>query len=157
MKGFNIPEGAHVINALPPISLAASPKSDTWSMKGYAHADIIIQLGAAVQVEQITLLECIDTAATDDNALPFKYYSEVTANGDVLERQTDALAAGFATASAGTANTMHIISVDASEMTEGYDYLAVQITGAGGAQLGSVVAILTGSRYGEEASPTALV
>jgi hypothetical protein len=156
MKGITIAEEAHVINALPPISLAASPASDYWSMANYSHASIIITLGAAVQVEQILVYQSEDNAGTGEDAIAFKYYSETTAAGDVLDRQADATAAGFATASAGTANTMHVIEVDASELAEGHPFMRVQVTGAGGAQLGAVIVILSGSRYAEESSATAL-
>lgn len=156
MKGFNIAEAGHVINALPPISLAGGATSDYWNMEGYSHVDIIVSLGAAVQVEQVLVYQSEDNAGAGEDAIEFKYYSETTAAGDVLDRQTDATAAGFATASAGTANTMHVISVDAAELAEGHPFMCVKVTGAGGAQLGCVIAILSGARYAEEASVTAL-
>jgi hypothetical protein len=156
MKGFTIAEEGHVINALAPISLAASPTSDYWNMEGYSHASIIIQLGAAVQVEQITVYQSEDSAGTGEDAIVFKYYSEVTADGDVLDRQTDSAVAGFATASAGTANTMHVIEVDAAELAEGHPFMCVKVAGAGGAQLGSIVVVLSGARYAQESSATAL-
>ncbi len=156
MKGFNIAEAGHVVNALPPVSLAAGLTSDYWNMEGYSHVDIIISLGAAVQVSTITVYQSEDAAGTGEDAIPFKYYSETTAAGDVLDRQTDAAAAGFASASAGTANTMHVISVDAAELAEGHPFMCVKLSGAGGAQLGCVIAVLSGARYQEEASVTAL-
>jgi hypothetical protein len=156
MKGFNVAEEGHVINALPPISMAASPASDYWSMANYSHASIIVVLGAAVQVEQITVYQSEDNAGTGEDLIVFKYYSEVTANGDVLDRQADAATAGFATASAGTANTMHVIEVDAAELAEGHPFMRIQVTGAGGAQLAACIVILSGSRFAEESSATAL-
>lgn len=156
MKGINIAEECHVVNALPPVSLAAGLTSDYWSMAKHSHVDILILLGAAVQVAQVTVFQSEDASGTGEDAIPFKYYSEVTAAGDVLDRQTDAATAGFATASAGTANTMHVISVDASELAADHPFMCVKLTGAGGAQLGAVVAILSGSRYAEESSATVL-
>lgn len=156
MKGFNIPENAHVVNALPPVSIAAGLTSDYWTMKGHSHVDIIISLGAAVQASTITVYQSEDSAGTGEDAIAFKYYSEVTASGDVLDRQTDATAAGFASASAGTANTMYVISVDAAELAEGHPFMCVKLSGAGGAQLGCVIAILSGSRVAQESSATAL-
>ncbi len=156
MKGFNIAEGAHVINALAPVSFAAGLTSDYWNMEGYSHASIFILMGAAVQVAQVTVYQSEDSAGTGEDAIAFKYYSEITANGDVLERQADATAAGFATASAGTADTMHVIEVDASELAEDHPFMCVKVTGAGGAQLGAILVVLSGARYAEEASVTAL-
>jgi hypothetical protein len=156
MKGFPIAEGAHVINALPPVSTANGVTSDYWSMENYSHASIIISLGAAVQATQVLLYQSEDSGGTGEDAIKFKYWAEITAAGDVLDRATDATAAGFAAASAGTANTMYVIEVDASELEEGHPFMCVKTTGAAGAQLGTVIAILTGARYASEASPTAL-
>lgn len=156
MKGFNVAEAGHVVNALPPVSLNGGKTSDYWSMEGYGHVDIIISLGAAVGATTITVYQSEDNAGTGEDAIAFKYYSETTAAGDVLDRMTDAAAAGFASASAGTANTMHVISVDASELAEGHPYMCVKLSDPAGAQLGAVVAVLSGARYQEEGSVTVL-
>jgi hypothetical protein len=156
MKGFVIPEQGHVILALAPVSLAAGLTSDYWSMKDYAHADIIWLFGAAVQVGTITVFQSEDNAATGEDAIAFKYYGELTASGDVLDRIADATTAGFANVSAGTANTMYVISVDASELAEDHPFMCTKVTGAGGAQLGACIVILSGARYGVESSATEL-
>jgi hypothetical protein len=63
---------------------------------------------------------------------------------------------GFATASASIASTMHVIEVDASELAEDHEFMCVKLTVAASDQLGSIVVILSGARYGQEASVTAL-
>jgi hypothetical protein len=151
-KGFSLAEEGHVINALPPISMAGGKTSDYWNMKNYAHADIIITLGAAVNVSAITVFQSEDAAGAGEDAIGFKYYSETTAQGDVLDRQTDAGAGGFNSASAGTADTMHVISVDAADLAAGHPFMCVKLTSAG-AQLGAVIVVLSGARY--QAEPTA--
>jgi len=156
MKGFNIPEEAHIIHALAPVSLAAGLTSDYWSMKGYSHADIIWLFGAAVQVGTVTVYQSEDDSGTGEDAIPFKYYGELTASGDVLDRIADATTAGFANVSAGTANTMYVISVDAAELAVDHPFMCTKVTGAGGAQLGACIVVLSGSRYAKESSPTAL-
>jgi hypothetical protein len=156
MKGFNIAEAGHVVNALPPVSLNGGKTSDYWSMKGHNHVDILILLGAAVAATTITVYQSEDNAGTGEDAIAFKHYDELTASGDVLDRATDATVAGFASSSAGTANTMHVISVDAAELAEDHPYMCVKLSDPSGAQLGAVVAILSGSRYQEEGSATVL-
>jgi hypothetical protein len=156
MKGITIAEECHVINALPPVDMTGGKTSLYWTMRNYSHADIIISLGAAVNADTITVFESADNAGAGEHAIVFKYYSEVTAAGDVLDRvATDATTAGFASASAGTANTMHVISVDASQLQEDHPFMCVKLTSAG-AQLGAVIVILSGARFAEESSVTAL-
>jgi hypothetical protein len=156
MKGINIAEGCHVINALPPVSTNAGKTSAYWSMKNYSHASIILTYGAAVAVNQVLVYESATAIGGGEHAITFKYYSETTAAGDVLDYVGVATAAGFATASAGTASTMHVIEVDASELSEDHPFMCVKLTVAAADQLGSIVVILSGARYGQEASVTAL-
>ena len=157
MKGITIAEECHVINALPPVSANAGKTSDYWSMENYSHASIIVTLGAAVAVEQVLVYQSETDAGVGEDAITFKYYSETTASGDVLDRVAGlATAAGFATASAGTANTMHVIEVDASELAEDHPFMCVKLTVAAADQLTAVIVILSGSRYAEESSVTAL-
>lgn len=153
MKGFNIPEGAHVVNALPPISSAGSPTSDYWSMAKHSHVDIIVTCGAHVAVPTFTVYQSEDAAATGEDAIGFKYYAELTAAGDVLDRATDVGVGGFA--AGATNNIMYVISVDAAELAEGHPFMCVKVAGTG-ATIVSIVAVLSGSRYAHEASETVL-
>ncbi len=153
MKGFASAEQGHWINALAPISLAGGKTSDYWSMKNYSHADILVTLGAAVNVSAVTVFESTDAAGAGEHALTFKFYKEIDANGDVLDRQTDA--ATFNSESATVADTMYLISVDAAELRADHPFMCCKLTSAG-AQLGAVVVLLSGARYAGSPTVSAL-
>lgn len=155
MKGFHIPQEGHVVNILPPISLNGGKTSDYFSMENYSHVDIIIQLGAAVGATTITVFEAADFTPSSETAIAFDVFKEETAAGDTLGAKVAVTAAGFASVSDGTANTMYVISIDADQLTDGKPCLAVKFSNPG-AQLGSAVAVLSGARYPGDQSPTAI-
>ena len=154
-KGITIAEQCHIVNALAPVDIGGAAKtSDYFSMANYAHATIIVTCGAVTNAATITLFESDDLAGNATTAIDFKYAQETTAAGDTL----GALAWVGATTgiSTGTNNgTIHVIEIDASQLTDGYPCLVVKTTNAG-ANLISVVAILSGSRYAEDVTPTAI-
>ena len=159
MKGITIGEQCHVINALLPQDVTGGVKtSDYWNMKNYAHATIIITTGSVTDDYKVTLYESADSGGASKNLKAFDYYYETTAAGDTLTTRTavTVAATGFQT---GTNNTTtFVIEVDASELTDGYPYMALLLDNAGNAFI-SVVVVLSGSRHqGDPAteSPTAI-
>jgi len=155
MKGFNLPEQGHVVNILPPIDInGAGATSDYFCLKDYHHVDIVIQLGVTGAAATVTVFESDDNAGTDENAIAFNYYAEETDSGDTLGARTAATVAGFATST--NDNIFYIISIDASELTEGYPYLVVKISDPGAATLVNAAAHLTGARYAQAVTPTAI-
>jgi hypothetical protein len=155
MKDFNIAEKGHVVNALAPISVnGAAFASDYFHMKNHAHVDIIIQLGVTGATSTITVFESDDNAGTDENAIAFAVYKEETAAGDTLGARVEATTAGFATST--NDGVFYVISIDASQLSDGYPYLVVKGTDPGAATLVSIVAILGSGRNQEVSSPTVL-
>lgn len=155
MKGITIAEQGHIVNALPPIDISGGATADVFSMENYGHATIIVQVGvSAAAFTKILVNECTSFAGANATAIAFNYYSETTAAGDTLSTRTAATTAGV-TPSANN-NIFYVIELDASELSDGYNFVQVQLTNGTNSVIGSVVAILSGSRYGEEASPTAI-
>ena len=154
MKGIVIAEECHVVNALPPVDVGGAAKtSDYFSMENYAHATIIITMGVVGNDTLITVEESDDNAGSTTTAIAFARYEEKTAAGDTLSTRTATTASGFQT---GTNNsTTFVIEIDAAELTDGYPYLVVKTDNAAAALI-SVVAILSGSRYAQEQTPTAI-
>ena len=154
MKGIVIAEQCHVVNALPPIDVGGGAKtSDYFSLKNYAHASIIVTMGVVTNDTLITVEESDDSSGSNTTAIAFARYEEKTAAGDTLSTRTATAAAGFQT---GTNNsTTFVIEIDASQLTDGYPYLVVKTDNAAAALI-SVVAILSGSRYAKEQTPTAI-
>lgn len=157
MKGFNIAEQGHVVNALAPIDIGGGAQtSDYWNMKNYAHASIIITMGVVGNDTLIKLYEAKDSAGATKEFKTFWTYKELTANGDTLATGVLTAVGGFQT---GTNNaTTFVLEVDASELTDTYPYMAI-LTDAAAAALISVVVILSGSRHQgdpSKESPTAI-
>ena len=154
-KGITIAEECHIVNALAPVDIGGAAKtSDYFSLEKYAHATIIVTCGVVGNAATITVEESDDASGSTTSAIDFKYAQETTAAGDTL----GALAWVGATTgiSTGTTNgTIHVIEIDASQLTDGYPYLVVKTTNAA-ANLISVVAILSGARYQEDVTPTAI-
>lgn len=156
MKGINIAEELHVINILPPQSIAGAVTSDVFSLKNYQHATIIVTAGSTnADGGNITIEECDDFGPTNDTAIDFYYYAEETAAGDTLGARTKAAAATGIDVS-GNDNITYVIEIDASELSDGYPCLYLKWSAPGGATLVSAVAVLSGARYAGEQSATAI-
>lgn len=155
MKGFNIAEMGHVVNILPPQDVSGGVTSDVFSMKGYAHATIIVTAGSTnADAGNITIEECDNLTPTTDTAIAFNYYAETTDAGDTLGARTAATTAGIDVS--GNDNITYVIEIDASELSDGYPCLELKWSACGGATYGSAVAILSGSRYAGSESSTAI-
>lgn len=159
-KEFHIANEGHLVSVLPPVDLSGGPLTgDVFNMKNYAHASIIIQGGASSgAVSTITVEQCTSAAAANNTAIAFSYYACTTggnaANSDVLGEKTAATTTGFAMST--TDNIFYVIELDAAQLSDGYNYVAVQFSDAGATQIGNCIALLSGARYGNDQSKTAL-
>lgn len=152
-KGFNVAEQGHVVNLLSPVSGVSGTATDIFSMKNHAHASIIITQGAVGTATTVTVKRSDDFSSSNTTAIGFRYYVESTAGGDTLGAYATASTAGFALASA--VNVFAVIELDASEFTASSPNCLVSFA-SGAGNLTSVVAILSGSRYAEDQSATAI-
>lgn len=142
-KGTHIAQETHVVNIIAPIDInGAGASSDVFSLKDYAHASIVLTLGVTGAASTVTLEECDDTTPSNATAIAFTYYAEATAGGDTLAAAAAATTAGFATAT--TDGIIYVIEVDASQLTDGYPYLQLELSDPTAATLVSAVAILSG-------------
>lgn len=156
-NGFSIGEGqGHYVNALPPIDINVSAQtSDAWTMAKHSHVSILLSCGVVGAATTLTLEECTAADGSGATAIGFAYYAELTASGDTTGARTTATASGFATAT--TNNVYYVIELDAAELSDGYDWLRVQLTDPGTATVAGVSAVLSGSRYAEVEALTAIV
>lgn len=151
MRGINIFEQAHLVNAIPPINGTGGKSTDVWHMKYHRWANIILQIGvSAAAATKILVFGCTDAAGTNPTAIPFTLYKEETALGDTLSAKEAVTAAGY-TPSAND-NIMYGILVDASELPDDKPYMYVQVTNGTNSVILSAVAILTGARYSGSAT-----
>jgi hypothetical protein len=155
MKGFNIAEMGHVVNILPPIDITGGATGDVFSMENYGHATIIVQIGvSAAAFTKILVNECTSLAAAGATAIAFNYYAETTAAGDTLSALTAATSAGVTPSANDT--IFYVIELDASELSDGSNFVQLQLTNGTNSVIASAVAILSGSRYAGTLSPTAI-
>ena len=155
MPRIQVPTEGHVVNVLPPVDLNGSAKTgDIFHLKNYSHVDIIIQLGVTGAASTVTLKECDDVTPSASTAIAFNYYAETTAAGDTLGALTAATTSGFATST--NDNVMYVISLDASELSDGYPYLQLNFSDPAAGTIASAVAVLSGARYGEDQNATAI-
>jgi hypothetical protein len=155
MRGYIVAEAGHVVNVLPPIDISGGKQGDIFHMKDHAHATIIVQVGvSAAAFTKIILNSCDDVSATNAAAMAFFVYKEEAAAGDTLGARTAVAATGL-TPSAND-NIMYVIEVDAAELPQTQQYLQLSLTNTTNSVIASAIAILSGSRYGEEQSRTVI-
>lgn len=156
MKGFTIVEQAHVVTLFPVAAGTASVAgtSDTFILKNWAHATMIILGGEGSAATNITVGECTSFAGSDRTAVAdFLYAQEATSGGDTLDA---ALAVGSVVAM-GTGNVLVVIELDADKLTDGYPYVQVNYSTPTLGRNIAGVAILSGGRYQEDITVTTIV
>jgi hypothetical protein len=154
MIGLTLAEIGHIVNALPPIDINSGKNSDVFSLKGHAHATIFLTLGVTGAATTVTVEECDDFTPTNYTAIPFSVYKEESAAGDTLGARTAVVKEGFATSTAD--NIMYVIEVDAADLTLDRTKLRVCLSNPSATTIGSILVVLSGSRFGEDQSATAI-
>jgi hypothetical protein len=151
---MNLSEQGHIVNIIPPIDITGGVTSDVFSMKNYDHATIIVQVGvSAAAFTKLIVEKCDDFVPTTHTDIAYSVYKEETDAGDTLGARTAVVAAGL-TPSAND-NIMYVIELDAAEL-EDCDKVRLEITNGVNSVIASAIAILTGSRYAGDQSPTVI-
>jgi len=155
MKGYYVAEEGHVVNILPPKDINGGAQTSDWfNVKKYGHVSIILTLGVTGGASTVTVKEADSNSGGNSAAIKFNAYKEETAAGDTLGAKVAVAAAGFATST--NDSITYVIEIDASQLSDGKPYLALLMSDPSSATLASAVAVLSGSRYAEETSPTAI-
>jgi len=151
--GITLCEEGHFVTLIAPQSQSAALTSEVFSMENYSHATIIVQGGAGSSTT-ITVSECDDFTPTTAATKTFSYAQETTADGDTATALAAATTAGVAL---GTATGIFtIIEIDDTELTDGYPCIQINLSDPGTSKLVSAFAILTGPRFGEDITQTAI-
>lgn len=153
-KGFVAAEMGHIVLALQPqgTTVVAALTSDTFCMKGWSHATILVAGGIGSTATAVTVGECTSFAGSDRTALTFRYAKETTTLGDTLD---SALTVASSLTLGATAATFAVIEIDADELTDGYPYVQVNCGTTANKDL-CIFAILSGGRYQEDITATAI-
>ena len=136
----------------------AASTGDTFSMKGYGHATIIIQTGAwAAGTAAVTLTEETTVAAGDAQAFTFTemWTGCVLGADDTLTRTT----VTSSTFNLAVANKLYVIEVDSEllDVDDSFDCLELNIASPGGNDdFYGAIAILSQGRYLQEPPLTAI-
>jgi hypothetical protein len=173
MNGFQIAEAGHLVNVLPPVDITGGKVGcQAFSMAGYKHATIIIQVGVSaaaftkILVKVGTATAAIGAEVANAVAIPFNLYTQETAGAaqDVLSAIQNVAAAGFTPAA--TDGIFYVIELDANEIEAAlagnaltgtlglFTYVQLELTNGANSVIASAVAILSGARFAEAQSPT---
>ena len=155
-KGFNVAEEGHVVNIIAPVDInGGAVVSDYFSMANYAKVQIVLALGVTGAATTFTVEESDDAAGSSTTAIAFAYYAETTAAGDTLGVRTAATTSGIAAST--NDGIIYVIDIDASQLSDGFPWLVLKLTDPSAATLVSAVAVLSGARYKQEITQTAIV
>lgn len=155
MRGLVLAEQAHAVLAVPPKDVTGGGAGDIFTMEGHGHASIFVAVGvSAAAPTSITVKACSDNAGSDPEAIPFDYYAQETAAGDVAGARQSATASGI-TPSAND-NVFYQIELDAAELPDGKPWVLVEINNGTNSVLAAVLVLLSGGRYQGPESPTVL-
>ena len=151
MSRFVLSEMGKPVAGVAPVDIGGVAKtSDYWSMENYSHVSIIVYCGAITNSSTIILYESDDADGNNKTAIAFSYY-QITAG--VTGDRTANEATGLVT---GTTNgSMFVIEVDADDLSPGYPFMTM-ITDTAGANVITIIPILSGARYAQAVPPTAL-
>jgi hypothetical protein len=155
-KAFWAAQDGHVVSLISPKNISGGAIAQIFNMEGYAHASIVIQLGAQAAANTAILLNaCTDAAGDGATAIPFNLFTQETAGNanDVLSTRLSETAAGYAPSA--NANIFYVIELDAAALPQGSPFVQLDITNGANANFASAVAILSGGRYTGDQSPSA--
>ncbi|MDY6957674.1 MAG: hypothetical protein SVK08_00820 [Halobacteriota archaeon] len=143
-------------------AVTSNTEMDSFHMKGYDHATIVIIPSSSLTGDNVLTVECgaSDSADTSDATFHYRLASAAigSANADVLA--TDATAATLTLTAATYQNKMLVLEIDASELPSSgntiYDWITVDFDGTASAGTVAAVAILSRARKAEAVMDTAL-
>jgi hypothetical protein len=146
-------EGLHFVNVLPPVDVTGGAAGARFHMRYYKKALVALQVGvSAAAFTKILVKSCSAASAGTATAIAFSYYACETDASDVLGARTASLAAGVTPSAAN--NIMYVIEVDAAELLDGHDWVEVSVTNGTNSVIASALAVLSGTRYGQDQSVT---
>ena len=157
--GFFVIQEGHTVNVLPPQDLSGGPVTgDRFTMRNHSHVSIILTIGenAAGAGVGVVVKECNAASGGTATAIAFQYAAEETAAGDTLGALTTATTAGF-DLHASTANLIYVIELNSEDLSDGYEWVELNIEDAASTTLGAATAILSGGRYQNDQTVTALI
>ena len=157
---FYTSQAGHVVNVLAPVDITGGKTGVPFGLKKHSHASIILQIGvSAAAPGKVQVNACDDNTGANSVAIDFDVFKAETGDGnagaDVLSTRTPCVAANGFVPSAGD-GIFYVIELDAAQLPQGKPFVQLSLTNAANSVIASAVAVLSGSRYGSEASDTVL-
>jgi hypothetical protein len=152
-KGFWVAQEGHYLPVIPPVSAGAAQTSKRFNLANFAHASVILMLGAAAgPIGAITVNVYQAETGGAGGAMPYRIFKQEAgaAPFDVLSAYSTQTASGY-TPAADAANAAYVIEFDAQELLAANNGTYVEVDIAVGsmgtaAQLLAALAILSGGR-----------
>jgi hypothetical protein len=130
------------------------PATDVFNLKQYGHITFILFEGAGgTGTVKIEVEECTTAAGANNTAIAFRY--RLMATTDTWGALTASAKTGYTTVAG--ANKAVAIEIDASELSDGYNFVRLQLTEVVDDPCdAAVIAILSEPRYAQAVPPTAI-
>lgn len=160
-------EDCQVVAGIIPVDLSAAANAGDWvSMKDYDELDIVVFKGAGVAGDDpvLTVQQATDVAGTGAKALNFtRVDSKVGVQTGIAQftKNTQAATNTYTDAVSAEAQAIFVIHVEGHDLDRANGFDCVQLSipdvGAGGAQLGCALYILSEGRYGGAQFPPSAI
>jgi hypothetical protein len=151
---YSTQEG-HWVPLIYPVDITGGKTSAYVNLAKYAHASILILVGASAAAEgAITLNAASDAAGDGATAIPFNVFKGETAALDVLGAKVVCTAAGFTPVA--TDGIFYVIEIDTQTLPQGLNWLALVAADTTNSVIAAAVAFLSGPRQASDQSPTVL-
>lgn len=161
-KGFWLAQDGHVANITPPVSAGAAVVGTRFSLAEWAHASILLRLGASGgPIGAITLKVYTALTGGVGVAIPYRLFKQEAGSApyDVFGGLVSEPSTGY-TPGSDAANAMYLIELDAADLLQagnGGTYVELNI-GVGSlgttAQVLDALAVLSGGRNVSDQSPS---
>lgn len=156
-KQFIVAEEGHVAVGSYPISANGVTTLDAIDMSRYSHLSAIITTGAANGGDiTVTAYEATDSAAASADLIAFSYYQEATASTDVLGARVLNSTTALTFDNSAYSNLLAVVEIDASQLSDGHNWVNLTLSGATTTTPISVVYVLSGARYASPESATVI-
>lgn len=157
MRGFVLSQQAHVASALAPVDITGGKTGRWFSLAKYEHISFVIPIGvSAAAFTKILVNAATDKNGTNSTAIAFDLYTAETSQVDLLASKQRIAAAGY-TPSAND-DIFYVIELDAADVIaqagETFKYVTVQFTNGVNSVIAAAVAVLSGSRFAGDQSPS---
>ena len=155
---MRLAEQTKIVPIIYPQDTGAGKTGDSICMKDYGHVTFIFTFGADVDGDGVLKIRegATDGATTADLTFAYAYTGADAEGAAGATLGTWSTSAALTLTEATYEKRMLVVEVDNKELTDGYDWLTVNISNAATAATTAIVAIMSQPRYAEDVPPDPL-